>query len=52
MPEAQVLNVVLGEQTGKEMTASVSLVRLQAASELRLTLQETEQGWRVAGVLG
>lgn len=52
VPEARVLNVVLGEQTGKQMTASVSLVRLQAASELRLTLQDTEKGWRVAGVLG
>ena len=52
VPEAKVLNVVLGEQAGKEMTASVSLLRLQAASELRLTLQDTEQGWRVAGVLG
>ena len=34
------------------MTASVSLLRLEAASELRLTLHETDKGWRVAGVLG
>ena len=52
VPEAQVLNVVLGKPNGKEMTASVSLLRLEAASELRLTLRETEEGWRVAGVLG
>jgi hypothetical protein len=52
VPEAQVLNVVLGEQDGKRMSASVSLLRLEAASELRLTLQETDKGWRVAGVLG
>jgi hypothetical protein len=52
VPEARVLNVVLGEQTGKEMTASVSLVRLEAASEVRLNLLETEKGWRVSGVLG
>ena len=52
VPEAQILNVVLGKQTGKEMTASVSLLRLEVASELRLTLQETDKGWRVAGVLG
>lgn len=52
VPEAKVLNVVLGKETGKEMTASISLVRLQAASELRLTLRDTKKGWRVAGVLG
>jgi len=52
VPEAEILNVVLGKKAGKQMTASVSLVRLQAASELRLTLQETDEGWRVAGVLG
>jgi hypothetical protein len=52
VPEAKVLNVVEGEQTGKEMTVSVSLLRLEAASELRLTLRETKRGWLVAGVLG
>lgn len=52
VPQAKVLNVVLGAQQGKEMTASVSLLRLQAASELRLTLREGKKGWRVAGVLG
>jgi hypothetical protein len=52
VPQAKVLNVVLGAETGKETTASVSLLRLQAASELRLTLRESKKGWRVAGVLG
>lgn len=52
VPQAKVLNVVLGAQQGKEVTASVSLLRLQAASELRLTLREVKKGWRVAGVLG
>jgi hypothetical protein len=52
VPRAQVLNVVLGSRAGKELTASVSLLRLKAASELRLILQEHDEGWRVAGVLG
>jgi hypothetical protein len=52
VPEAKVLNVVAGKRSGKEMTVSVSLLRLKAASELRLTLRETKAGWRVAGVLG
>jgi hypothetical protein len=52
VPEARVLNVVLGKKVEKQLTASVSLVRLQAASELRLTLVETAKGWRVSEVLG
>lgn len=52
VPEAQVLNVVLGKQAGIALPASVSLVRLEAASELRLTLVETPKGWRVSEVLG
>lgn len=52
VPEARVLNVVLGKQVDKQLTASVSLVRLEAASELRLTLIESPKGWRVAEVLG
>jgi hypothetical protein len=52
VPQAKVLNVVPGAQTGKEMVVSVSLLRLEAASELRLTLRESKKGWRVAGVLG
>jgi hypothetical protein len=52
VPEAKVLNVVLGERQGTELEASVSLVRLEAASELRLTLRETPEGWQVAEVRG
>jgi hypothetical protein len=52
VPQARVLNVVLAEPAGKELEASVSLVRLRAASELRLTLRDTPEGWRVAEVLG
>ena len=43
---------MLGEREGEEVEASVSLVRLQAASELRLTLRHTPEGWQVAEVLG
>lgn len=52
VPEARVLNVVVGERSAKQLTVSVSLLRLQAASELRLTLRETPAGWRVTEVLG
>lgn len=52
VPQAKVLNVVPGAKAGKEMIVSVSLLRLEAASELRLTLRDGKKGWRVAGVLG
>jgi hypothetical protein len=52
VPEARVLNVVLGTASKSQMTASVSLVRLRAVSELRLTLTRTGSQWRVAQVLG
>ncbi len=52
VPEARVMNVVLSEPDGKQVEASVSLVRLQAASELRLTLQAYPEGWQVVGVRG
>jgi hypothetical protein len=52
VPEAKVLNVVLGERQGEELEVSVSLVRMQATSELRLTLRQTPEGWLVAKVLG
>lgn len=52
VPEAKVLNVVLGERDGKQLAVSVSLLRLEAASELRLTLRQTPAGWRVVEVLG
>jgi hypothetical protein len=52
VPQARVLNVVLGSSTKQQVTASVSLVRLRALSELRLTLTRTDGEWRVAQVLG
>ena len=52
VPKARVLNVVLGTASKQQVTASVSLVRLRAVSELRLTLTRTNDEWRVAQVLG
>ncbi|HET9120632.1 MAG TPA: hypothetical protein VFN72_08860 [Solirubrobacterales bacterium] len=52
VPKARVLNVVLGTANKTQVTASVSLVRLRAVSELRLTLTRTDHSWRVAQVLG
>jgi hypothetical protein len=52
VPRARVLNVVLGTPAKNQVTASVSLVRLRAISELRLTLAKTGDAWRVAQVLG
>jgi hypothetical protein len=52
VPQARVLNVVLGTGSKQQVTASVSLVRLRALSELRLTLTRADGEWRVAQVLG
>jgi hypothetical protein len=53
VPQARVLNVVLAERKKDEVTASVSLARLRAVSEVRLTLTHTDKhGWRVVQVLG
>lgn len=52
VPQARVLNVVLGAAGKRQVTASVSLVRLRAISEVRLTLTKTGDEWRVAQVLG
>jgi hypothetical protein len=52
VPKARVLNVVLGTASKQQITASVSLVRLRAMSELRLTLTRDGGAWRVAQVLG
>lgn len=52
VPEARVLNVVLGAAGKEQVTASVSLVRLRSISEVRLTLTKTGEAWRVAQVLG
>jgi hypothetical protein len=52
VPKARVLNVVLGTASKQQVTASVSLARLRAMSELRLTLTRDGAEWRVAQVLG
>jgi hypothetical protein len=53
VPEARVLNVVLADRTKKQVIASVSLARLRAVSEVRMTLAQSDKGvWRVAQVLG
>jgi hypothetical protein len=52
VPRARVLNVVLGAADKQQVTASVSLVRMRAMSELRLTLTRAGDSWRVAQVLG
>jgi hypothetical protein len=52
VPQARVLNVVLGAAGKEQVTASVSLVRLRSISEVRLTLTKTGDEWRVAQVLG
>jgi hypothetical protein len=52
VPQARVLNVVLGDQTKNQISASVSLVRLRATSEVRLMLMRAGNQWRVAQVLG
>ena len=52
VPEARVLNVVVGEPDGKLVDASVSMVRLQAVSELRLTLKLEQDSWRVKEIRG
>jgi hypothetical protein len=52
VPKARVLNVVLGDTGKGQATASVSLARLRAVSELRLTLTREGPQWRVAQVLG
>ncbi len=52
VPEAEVLNVVVGDREEDLIEASVSLLRLRAASELRLTLKHTPEGWRVTEVRG
>ena len=53
VPEARVLNVVVGKPNEeKQVEASASLVRLEAVSELRLTLEGGKDGWRVSQVRG
>jgi hypothetical protein len=51
-PLAKVLNVVAGPRYGRTGSVSIALLRLGSTSELRLQLQRTEAGWRVADVRG
>lgn len=54
VPQARVLNVVLAEETPKQVVASVSLLRVGSVSEVRLTLRldPKDKAWKVAEVLG
>jgi hypothetical protein len=52
VPTAKVQNVVLGAKRGKNLDASVSLLRLGAVSELRLTLIQRHKAWVVSEVRG
>jgi hypothetical protein len=52
VPTAKVQNVVLGAKSGNSLDASVSLLRLGAISELRLTLIQRHKAWVVSEVRG
>jgi hypothetical protein len=52
VPKAKVQNVVLGAKKGRDIDASVSLLRLGELSELRLTLSLRHGNWAVSEVRG
>lgn len=52
VPTAKVQNVVLGAMKGRNIEASVSLLRLGELSELRLTLTRRHGNWAVSEVRG
>ena len=52
VPTAKVLNVVPGPRLGGIFTVSASLLRVGVTSELRIDLQKTKDGPKVASVLG
>jgi hypothetical protein len=52
VPKARVQNVVLGVRNGRDVAASVSLLRLGDLSELRLTLTRRHKTWAVSEVRG
>lgn len=52
VPQAKVENVVLGARHGRQVDASVSLLRLGDISELRLTLTQIHGNWLVSEVRG
>jgi hypothetical protein len=52
VPKAKVVNVVAGPSHGGVYTVSVSLLRVDLTSELRLDLEKLKNEWRVTNVLG
>jgi hypothetical protein len=52
VPKAKVVNVVAGPSHGGVYTVSVSLLRVDLTSELRLDLEKLKDEWRVTNVLG
>jgi hypothetical protein len=52
VPKAKVLNIVPGPRLGGIFTVSASLLRVGVTSELRIDLQKTKDGPKVASVLG
>jgi hypothetical protein len=52
VPEAKVVNVVAAPSRGPVYPVSVSLLRLGVTSELRLSMEQTNDEWRVSDVLG
>jgi hypothetical protein len=52
VPVAKIQNVVLGVRHGRQMDASVSLLRLGTLSELRLSLAKRHGTWAVSEVRG
>jgi hypothetical protein len=52
VPKAKVLNVVAAPSDGRVYPVSVSLLRLNVTSELRLEMERVKKDWRVSKVLG
>ncbi len=52
VPRARLLNVLAGPRRKREVEVSVAIMRLGAASELRLTMSRANSGWLVSEVRG
>lgn len=52
VPRAKVVNIVAGPSHGGVYTVSVSLLRVDLTSELRLDMEKLKNKWRVTNVLG
>lgn len=52
VPKARVANILVGERSKREIELSVAIARLEAVSELRLTLVQRKDHWVVSEVLG